>query len=300
MSHQIAFGPEMPGFGSWEWVGADLCDALSADLQTTVFQEELPDCDAAVFIKFHPTADSLPRNKRMSIIYCPIDYCGSATEIDQDAEFLIRCDAIIVHCHRLEKYFSAYAPTFYLDHHLKYTISQKSEWVTSGPILWTGVRTNLGPVVNWANRTDLPEELWILTNFEQPDREMSPADFGFNARNKIRVECWTPEKHLEWLKAARAAVDIKGDDFRSRHKPPTKACDVIASGVPLAMNPGSSSVEYFRRLDFAICNVADMDRCLSREYWESTQMMAHRLQRTHSIDSVMTRFLEVLDATITH
>ncbi len=32
---------------------------------------------------------------------------------------------------------------------------------------------------------------------------------------------------------ARAALDIKGTDFRSRHKPATKAYDFIAPGIPL-------------------------------------------------------------------
>ena len=57
-----------------------------------------------------------------------------------------------------------------------------------------------------------------------------------------------------------AAIDIKGDDFRSRHKPPAKAIDFIASGVPLAMNPDSSMVEHLARMGFDVASPLDTER----------------------------------------
>jgi hypothetical protein len=71
--------------------------------------------------------------------------------------------------------------------------------------------------------------------------------------------------------AARAVIDIKGQDIRSRHKPPAKGIDVIASGVPLAMNPDSSTAEHLARMGFEVASPLDTDRWLSREYWEETR-----------------------------
>jgi hypothetical protein len=34
----VAFGPEAPGWGSWDWVGADLSVALSASFVTASFR----------------------------------------------------------------------------------------------------------------------------------------------------------------------------------------------------------------------------------------------------------------------
>ena len=49
---RVAFGPEAPAFGSWEWVGADLCQALAAvGHETTTFRDAVPNCDVIVFVK---------------------------------------------------------------------------------------------------------------------------------------------------------------------------------------------------------------------------------------------------------
>jgi hypothetical protein len=81
-------------------------------------------------------------------------------------------------------------------------------------------------------------------NLEDPADPPSPAEVGFRRDAEIRIHHWSPERQLALTAAARAAIDIKGDDFRSRHKPPAKAIDFIASGVPLAMNEHSSPVEH--------------------------------------------------------
>lgn len=297
---RVAFGPEVPGFGSWDWVGADLCEALGEFHQTFTFRDVIPACDVVVFVKFHPTADRLASQDRPAVIYAPIDYYDSAARIDQDAPFLQSCQAIVIHSHRLRKYFSGYAPIYYLDHHLKYTVPPKSEPLTSGPILWTGVRTNLAPIVAWANSTDLPEELWVLTNHEDPKQNLSPSDYGFRNQNRVRLEHWTPQKHLEWLTLARVAVDLKGRDFRSRHKPPTKACDLIAAGVPLAMNIGTSPGEYFRNRGFELCDVRDTDRWFSNAYWRETQEMGQQLRRTNCLSEVVNQLNSLLATTLNH
>src|SRR5262249_5800328 len=161
-------------------------------------------------------------------------------EIDADSATLQCFDMIIIHCERLRRYFSVYAPVEYLDHHLKFLADPPAIRRTDGPLLWIGNASNLPPVIDWVNCQTLQGELRVLTDFPDEAAVLRPADLGFEPRNAIRVGRWTPERHREWTLLARAAFDIKGDDFRARHKPPTKAIDFLASGVPLAMNRDSS------------------------------------------------------------
>jgi hypothetical protein len=48
----VAFGPEATGWGSWDWVGADLYHALAKDFTTRTFRAwEEPECDVVVLVK---------------------------------------------------------------------------------------------------------------------------------------------------------------------------------------------------------------------------------------------------------
>ncbi|MCA9031885.1 MAG: hypothetical protein KDA66_13810, partial [Planctomycetaceae bacterium] len=234
---KIAFGPQADKFGSWKWIGQDLVDELGPE-RAAVFRYVIPPCDVVIFIKFKP---SLPHLKALKpsrkLVYCPVDIYGSAAEIDADWESLQQFDCIICHAASLQKYFSAYSRTALLDHHVKFTAPLPTERQINGPILWTGNAANLPPLVGWCNTHQLPEELWILTNL---DREsVTSSELGFRGNSRVRIENWSPEKHREWAGLARLALDIKGTDFRARHKPPTKAFDCIASGLPFAMNADS-------------------------------------------------------------
>ena len=95
--------------------------------------------------------------------------------------------------------------------------------------------------------------------------------------------------------AARAAIDVKGNDFRSRHKPPAKAIDFLASGVPLAMNHDSSPVEHLARMGFEVADPRDTERWLSREYWEETRRFGAALRELLSLERVARRWKRVID-----
>ncbi|QDT76781.1 hypothetical protein Mal35_02020 [Gimesia maris] len=264
---KIAFGPEMPEFPYWQWIGQDLAEELQAMAETTVFQHEIPACDAVVFMKFMPDASALSRiRQRSRVFFCPVDIYGSAAEIDADWKALRQCDCVISHAPSLSKYFASYTRVKSLDHHLKFTISPQPGHKTSGPLLWTGNAGNLPPLVEWVNQYSLPEELWILTNLPHP--AAGATDLGFHAARKVRVADWSPARHREWLGLARVALDIKGTDFRSRHKPVTKAHDFIASGIPLAMNANSSPAIELAKRGFSIANPDDLDFWFSKEYWQ--------------------------------
>ncbi len=288
---RITFGPELPEFGSWNWLGADLARGLANDFSVTIFREEIPAVEVAVFIKFLPPEVELRAiAERSAILYCPVDFYGAAAEIDADAGRLVLCRRIVAHSRRLVRYFSSYALTAYLDHHVKYVTPTRTEPLESGPLLWVGVRSNLGPLVSWVNARELPAELIVLTNVEHEADLHDPTRLGFQTGAGVRVERWSPEAHTDWITRCRAALDIKGDDFRARHKPPAKALDFLASGVPLAMNADSSSAEHLREMGFDLAEATDVEHWLSREYAEETARFGRTISDLLSLPRISARW----------
>jgi hypothetical protein len=255
----VAFGPEMPDWGSWDWVGVDVAAALSTCFRVVTFGEpEVPPCDVVVVVKHPPSLEWWERVRgRAAVIYCPVDFYGSPADIDNDLPILRQCARILIHCERLRRYFEPYAPVEYIDHHVKFAAPMRETYRQDGYVLWVGVRTNLPPLAEWVNAHPLPGQLQILTNPEMPGKMPEPKEFGFRRGKAVRIERWSKEAHLELLAGARAALDIKGSDFRARHKPPAKAIDFIASGVPLAMNPDSSAAEHLARMGFEVASLLD-------------------------------------------
>lgn len=281
----IAFGPRLPGIGSWEWVGADLVQALAADFETVAFEGAFVPCDLIVLVK-PPDRRILARiPPDVPLIYCPIDRYGSAAEIDRDWRLLRRSAVIVTHAELLRKYFAPYARVESVDHHLKYTAPLRDRYLSTGPILWVGLRSNLPPLVEWINHHGLPETLVVLTNLQEHEPP-EPRRFGFRANGHVRIERWSASRHRELTAQARAAIDVKGDDFRQRHKPPTKALDFLASGVPLALNAGSSPDRYLRRHGFPPATPDDPRRWLSRAYWDETRAFGRRLREELTLERV--------------
>jgi hypothetical protein len=184
-----------------------------------------------------------------------------------------------------------------MDHHVKFAAAAAA-CHPSGFILWVGVRTNLPPLVEWVNGHSLPGELRVLTNCEQPQVPPSAADLGFRPDVGVRIANWTAERQVEWTATARAALDIKGMDFRSRHKPAAKAVDFIASGLPLAMNPESSSVEHLAELGFAVPSPLNQARWLSRAYRQETQRFGGALRELLSRERIGRRYRRVIDGVL--
>ena len=293
----IQIGPERPEAGSWNWIGNHLLESISEPFRISIYHPSETSIapDVLIWIKIPPSIDMLERLPRTTkVIYAPIDFYGSSAEIDQDFLSLCRCDFIVLHTSRLEKYFRSYAPVETFDHPLKYTVPLRKEFVLSGPILWVGVRDNLPPVIEWSNRNTLPEELWILTNPADPTRVPIASDYGFQRGNKVRMDVWSPEKQREWMQLARGAVDVKGADFRSRHKPPTKAADFLASGLPLALNADTSPREYCAELGFEVALSEDIDRWFSEEYWSECCQFGEKLQSLLSPEKVAQDWMNLL------
>lgn len=298
-SRRLAIGPCLPDFGSWQWLGSDLAQVLSNSFEVSVFDEAPGAADIVLYIKFLPPVTTLRELAQQSlIVYCPVDVYGSAAEIERDAERLLMCQRIVVHAPRLVPYFQSYAPTLCLDHHLKYVIPTRCNVLQTGPILWVGVRSNLPPLVEYVNRHPLPGELVVLTNPETGEDLRDPARLGFHSTNAVQIERWSPESHRGWLARCRAAIDIKGDDFCSRHKPAAKALDFLASGVPLAMNTAASSVEAVQHLGFDIVDPQVQDVWLSAEYAQRTQQFGARISETQALPQLANRWRQIIEEAV--
>ncbi len=288
---QLAIGPKNPGVGSWEWLGADLLPVLAQSYSVQAFErDELPSADVILFIKHLGSGKcwtDLP--KRTHVIYAPVDRYHSAAEIVADATQLARCSRIVIHCERLRPYFETYAPVVYMDHHLKFVSPYPNPHRASGPILWVGFRDNIVSLARWVNQYRLPRELLVLTNPTSLRRSRAPRRYGFSARSSVRIDVWSPEHHLQSLGTASAAIDIKGDDFQSTCKPPAKALDFIASGLPLAMNLNSSPVEHIKNLGFEVASPHD-PRWLSMKYWQETAQFGASIRNDYSMQAIATRW----------
>jgi hypothetical protein len=269
-----------------------MAEALSADFDTQTFRPwEVPAADVVVVIKHGPPPEWVDHvARRSSIIYAPVDGYGSVGAIDADSGWLRRCARIVVHCERLRKYFAPYAPVEYLDHHVKFATPMRESFEPRGDLLWVGVRSNLGALVQWINEHGLPAPLDVVTNLEDPGACPTPAEVGFRVDADIRIHDWSPELQLRLMASARGAIDIKGDDFRGRHKPAAKAIDFLASGIPLAMNADSSPVDHLARLGFEVASPLDPERWLSRAYWEETRRFGLAIREMLSRERVARRW----------
>jgi hypothetical protein len=231
------------------------------------------------------------------VIYCPIDFYGGAAEIEADGAMLRMCSRIIVHCERLRKYFEPYTTVEYMDHHVKFS-SRNADRGRDDYILWVGVRNNLRPLVQWVNRHPLPYELHILTNLGSHGALPKPSDLGFLEAHRVRIQRWNRESHLELTAGAKGALDIKGDRFCQLHKPPTKAIDFLAAGVPLALNPGSSGAEHLARMGFEVASPLDTKRWFSWEYREETERFGRALRELLSLERIGFRYKRILECVV--
>jgi hypothetical protein len=269
---------------------------LANEGEVQVFEPwEVPSAQVVVVVKHSPPWEWVERTTRHArLIYAPVDEYGAVGEIDRQAPWLRKCRRIIIHCERLRKCFAPYAPVEYVDHHVKFITPMRKRHRATGNVLWIGVRSNLEPLVRWVNERPLPLPLDVLTNLEDPEHPPAPRDIGFQRGTDVRIHNWSPEQHLEMTARARAVIDIKGDDFRSRHKPPAKAIDFIASGVPLAMNEDSSPMEHLAGMGFEVVSPLDPDRWLSRDYWEETRRFGLALRELLSLERVARRWKRII------
>jgi hypothetical protein len=82
------------------------------------------------------------------------------------------------------------------------------------------------------------------------------------------------------------------------HKPPAKAIDFLAAGVPLAMNADSSSVDHLAGMGFDVPDPQDHERWLSRAYWDETRRFGAALAEMYSRERVAWRNWRLIEGVL--
>ncbi|MEX1028256.1 MAG: hypothetical protein WD049_09675 [Candidatus Paceibacterota bacterium] len=291
---RIALGPQLTDFGSWHWLGEGLASWLQPPFEAVRFADidDPPVADIVLFVKFLPSDDVLERvSRRSRLVFFPVDVYGHCREIDERHKSFEFVSKVIVHSLRLTRYFAGYCPVEFLDHPLKFITEAPRCSAEEGPLVWIGRRCNLDPIATWVKREGLDRELWLLTNLEGNQSDVQQM---FGDHPLVRAEDWTEQRHVEYLGLATAAIDIKGDGFRARNKPPAKAIDYLASGIPLITNPGSSVDLHVKSLGLKSLYTGSWKKNLNAEHRRYCTEIAREIRRSHAPDVVWGRLANIL------
>jgi len=278
--------------------------ASLADTCTVRFfgERELPSCDVAIFVKERPAGPlSRARERGVRVLYMPVDFYTSRTQLDADAPFLGQCAGLLVHSRVLARSLAPHnAAIWRVDHPNLHGLATRPPYRGERTLLWIGDFLNLPFLLRWKERAGLPGDLKILTNARRTTvRGMAMTlalarrlgvelDVGRDRINGIPMVEWDPATQRSMMAATSAAVDVKGgeEDFSQFTKPPTKAHQFVVSGIPYATNSESSSVLELREEGFEVADVEDPEWWFSREYWRRTQAFSATLEERIRPESV--------------
>lgn len=308
----VAIGPvrEVP---SWDWVGFDTARALSEYYDIVVYDSwhTPPACDALLIIKQRPPKRFLAaaEKARQKIVYCPVDTYRHGDQFARDAHMLRACAMVLVHCERLLPLVTASCSnSHFVEHHTRYALNSMAAYKETGFVLWVGGYQYVPYLLKWLEDHPIGHEIKILTDVDKywsRDRaRLFAAEIGTTLRTlRDRASIaghalypWSERLQDEMMRECKAAFDIKWPrNFNQDHKPPTKAQQFIASGIPFAVNLESYSAEYFRRRGFEVASPAERTRWFSREYWEATRAFGEQLRASTSLRAVGTRYRELIE-----
>jgi hypothetical protein len=305
MRPSVAIGP-ITREPSWEWVGADTSAELRKYFEVVMFSSKhIPTANVIMFIKCFPPRDTVLRLKAAGckLIYVPIDYFRDNAHIVETAWFMEMCDMIITHAESLTMRFRSFGPVEYVDHHGKFFLPRLSPYKQSGFCLWVGALANVPYLLYYLSEHPIKLDTILLTDINNVRARQRATEvaktLGITMHeekdrlNGLRVCPWSASLQTEMLQAAKAAIDIKGNDFNQAHKPPTKAQKYICSGVPLAMND-CEIVRYLQNGGLRIPLPTD-DRWLTEEYYAEVAASANRWRPTLSLEAIGLRFKEVIE-----
>jgi Protein of unknown function (DUF616) len=308
----VGLGPARP-MPSWDWVGFDTARALSRYYDVVLFDSwaTRPTCDVVVIVKEPPPPAVLAelRGGAARLVYCPVDVYRSSEALEGDANLLNACDMVLVHSERLLRLVEPHCRVVhFVEHHLRYALPTRTEYRADGYLLWIGGFQYVPYLLRWLQDHPLPLELRILSdvdNHRARDRaHVLAAEIG--TRFTIspdgpsvaghRIETWSERRQAEMMRECRAALDIKATDrFNQYYKPPAKAQQFVASGVPFAVNGESYSAEYFRARGFDVASPLDPDRWLSPSYWEQSCEWSEQWRAGLSLEAVAARYRDLLE-----
>jgi len=309
----IAFG-RMRDKPSWNWVGFDVARELSRYYDVVIYDSwsEVPDADVVFVVKKRPPEAfvTAARERQTRLVYCPIDVYRDAAHLAADATFLRSCAMVVVHCELLAPLIEPFCRDVrFVEHHTRHALQDMADYKATGFVLWIGGCQYLPSLVHWLHRHPIDHEVRILTDIDNDGARARASELAAEIGVELdlrraaatiagcRVSRWSERRQEEMMRACKAAIDIKmTESFNQRYKPPTKAQQYVASGIPFAVNPDSYSAEYFRLRGFDVASPLDGARWLSEAYWEATRVVGEQLRFTTSLQAVGARYRELIES----
>ncbi len=303
----LAIGPRT-GAVSWEWVGQAMTVELGSDFHVVPFDSFAPvEAELVLIVKQRPPASFVAEARRRGsrIFFAPIDVYRDPQEIAADAGMLGACEAVFLHSEALSPALSPFCRKIIpVEHHGRFILPKPAQYRSEGFLLWLGAFEHLPYLLHWLDGHRPPLEVRLLTNLTSRSSRVAghfaahelgiSLQVSANTVNGYPAQEWSEAAQAEMMRICRAAIDIKGDSFNQRTKPPTKAQQFVASGVPFGCNPGHPAAAYFGARGFAVADAADFDRLLSRSYWEETQRFAAALRPNISLTAVSEVYRQAL------
>jgi hypothetical protein len=307
----LAIGPET-GAPSWDWVGLGMADELARYFRIVLFKgfEEIPNADLILIVKQRPPAAFVgaAKAKGARVCFAPIDVYRDPEEIAADAAMLGECNAVLLHSEALRPALTPFCSRLaFVEHHARYALADLATFKAEGFLLWIGALQHVPHVISWLERNPPPVEVRLLTDLNARSARLAAhveaheQGFALRIRNgKINgypVEPWSEAAQAKLMQGCKAAIDIKGSSFSQATKPPAKAQQFVASGIPFGCNPGHPAAAYFRSHGFEAADARDFDRLLSHAYWAETRRFAGSLRELTARGAVGRVYRQVLEGT---
>jgi hypothetical protein len=304
----LAIGPRT-GAASWEWVGLGMAGELRRYFNIVLFDgfDVVPAADLILIVKQRPPADfvAIAKARGMKVYFAPIDVYRDPSEIAADAAMLGDCEVVLLHSEALCPALAPFCREIALvEHHARFMLERLADFKADGFLLWIGAFQHVPQVLHWLDRHPSPIEVRLLTDLDTRGARIAghfeAHRLGLSLRirdgriNGHRAERWSETAQAKLMQSCKAAIDIKGSDFNQATKPPTKAQQFVASGVPFGCNPDHPAVAYFRARGFEPADGSDFDRLLSQAYWVETQRFAGWLREWTSLDAVGRAYRHIL------
>jgi hypothetical protein len=281
----LAIGPRSPN-PSWDWIGLALAEDMRRTYDVVLFDHlaDILPADIVLVIKQRPSHQMVCKIRATNarFYFAPIDVYREEAEIYADVEMLRHCDAVFVHSETLYPVLAPFCQRIHLvEHHARYALSRLVPFRDEGFLLWIGGFQHIPYVLDWLRHNPPSIEVRLLTDIKNKSARLAahiiarqislPLSIANGAVNGWPAELWSEATQTTLMAACKAAIDIKGPGFNQATKPPTKAQQFVASGIPFACNAGHSAVPYFHNHGFDVAMADQFSRLLSKKYWAATQ-----------------------------
>jgi hypothetical protein len=286
-----------------------MAGALACYFDIVLFDglEQPPGADLVLVVKQRPSAAFVDSARRQGarVFFAPIDIYRTAADIAADADMLHGCDAVLVHAPTLRPVLAPFCRRACdVEHHARFALDRLADFNADGPLLWIGAIQHVPHLLHWLDRHEPPGGVLLLTDLDSRSGRIAAhlaarrlgvsLRIGGDAINGHRAERWSEAAQTRLMRRCKASIDIKGDSFAQTTKPPTKAQQCVASGVPFGANATHPAMAYFAARGFDLADATDFRRLLSRGYWAETRAFAARLREWTSLDAVGRAYHRIL------